>query len=208
MSSLTHFQVDVARVFFGLPASDGFLLAGGGALLATGLTDRPTRDLDFFGAPHLVNVHTSRDQFEQAVADRGWTSTRLHDSETFVRLHVVGSEELIVDIAIDSPASRPPVISIVGPTFDPRELAGRKLVALFSRAEARDFADVFVLAQRYGKEPLLSWAQEVDQGFDKIILRDMLKTLERFTDDEMEILNADVSALRNFFSDWVRQLSA
>lgn len=31
---LTAFQVEVARLFFGLPASGGFLLAGGGALLA------------------------------------------------------------------------------------------------------------------------------------------------------------------------------
>lgn len=38
---------------------------------------------------------------------------------------------------------------MVGPTFDPEELAGRKLTALFDRAAARDFADVFVLAQRF-----------------------------------------------------------
>jgi hypothetical protein len=46
MSGLTDFQIEVARLFFGLPASDGFLLAGGGALLASGLTTRPTHDLD------------------------------------------------------------------------------------------------------------------------------------------------------------------
>jgi hypothetical protein len=28
-SPLTAFQIEVARLFFGLPASDGFLLAGG-----------------------------------------------------------------------------------------------------------------------------------------------------------------------------------
>ena len=49
MSGLTEFQTDVARLFFSLPASDGFLLAGGGALLVSGLTTRPTEDLDFFG---------------------------------------------------------------------------------------------------------------------------------------------------------------
>ncbi len=31
-SALTAFQVDVAQLFFALPASDGFLLAGGAAL--------------------------------------------------------------------------------------------------------------------------------------------------------------------------------
>jgi len=52
MSNLTDFQTEVTRLFFSLPASNGFLLAGGGALLATGLTARPTQDLDFFGTPH------------------------------------------------------------------------------------------------------------------------------------------------------------
>jgi hypothetical protein len=50
-SALTAFQVDVAQLFFALPASDGFLLAGGAALAAQHLTNRPTQDLDFFTAP-------------------------------------------------------------------------------------------------------------------------------------------------------------
>jgi hypothetical protein len=40
---LTDFQVDVARLFFALPESEGFLLAGGAALVAQALTDRPTQ---------------------------------------------------------------------------------------------------------------------------------------------------------------------
>jgi hypothetical protein len=34
MPDLTVFQLEVTRLFFGLPASKGFLLAGGAALLA------------------------------------------------------------------------------------------------------------------------------------------------------------------------------
>ena len=45
---LTAFQLEVAQLFFSLPASDGFVLAGGAALLAQHLTVRPTQDLDFF----------------------------------------------------------------------------------------------------------------------------------------------------------------
>ena len=48
---LSAFQLEVARLFFALPASHGFLLAGGAALLAQHLTARPTEDLDFFTAP-------------------------------------------------------------------------------------------------------------------------------------------------------------
>jgi hypothetical protein len=207
VSGLTDFQVEVARMFFGLPASDGFLLAGGGALLASGLTDRPTHDLDFFGAPGHVDVTAARDQFERAIADRGWRCERIHNSPTFVRLHVTGAEELIVELAIDSAAGRPPVISIVGPTFDPEELAGRKLVALFSRAEARDFADVYVLAQRFDRTTLLQRAHEVDPGFDRVVLAEMMSTLDRFADGELPIASAGVTALRTFFADWARELA-
>jgi hypothetical protein len=45
---LTDFQLTVAKLFFSLSASDGFVLAGGAALIAQHLTSRPTQDLDFF----------------------------------------------------------------------------------------------------------------------------------------------------------------
>jgi hypothetical protein len=53
---LPAFQLEVARLFFALPASKGFLLAGGAALLAQHLTARPTEDLDFFTAPERGHV--------------------------------------------------------------------------------------------------------------------------------------------------------
>jgi len=72
LSGLTEFQVEVSRLFFSLPASDGFLLAGGGALLASGLSQRPTRDLDFFGEQGRADVGEMRRQFLVAASDNGW----------------------------------------------------------------------------------------------------------------------------------------
>lgn len=95
MTGLTDFQADVARLFFPVPASDGFLLAGGGALLASGLTSRPTEDLDFFGDREHVDIAAARDQFETAVAGRGWQSTRVQDSGSFVRLRVTDGEVIV-----------------------------------------------------------------------------------------------------------------
>ncbi|HEY5135429.1 MAG TPA: nucleotidyl transferase AbiEii/AbiGii toxin family protein [Candidatus Nanopelagicales bacterium] len=67
---LTDFQVEVARLFFSLPASDRFLLAGGAALLAQHMTVRPTHDLDFFtGTPG--SVQSARDELEAAAQERG-----------------------------------------------------------------------------------------------------------------------------------------
>lgn len=167
-----------------VPAADGFLLAGGGALLASGLTSRPTEDLDFFGERGRSDVTAARRQLESAAVARGWQVDEVQVSESFARLHLHGRAEVLVDIAIDVAAGRPPVVSIVGPTFNPEELAGRKLVAPFDRAEARDFADVFVLAKRFGRRTLLDRAAEVDRGFDTSVLAVMMRSLDRFTDDE------------------------
>lgn len=40
---LTTFQVRVAKIFFRLKASKGFVVPGGAALLASALIDRPTQ---------------------------------------------------------------------------------------------------------------------------------------------------------------------
>ena len=88
---------------------------------------------------------------------------------------------VLIDLAVnarpDLPASQTPA----GPTLAPEELAGNKLLALFDRAAARDFADICVLARRFGKEVLLARAAQIDAGFDVRILADMMATLDRFT---------------------------
>lgn len=206
--ALTDFQVVVAQMFFALPESDGFLLAGGAALAAQRLTVRPTRDLDFFTRAGRSTVSAARDAFETAVRARGWEIRRVRDGETFCRLVISGDEDLLVDLALDSPPSRPASPSPLGPTFALEELAGRKVVALFDRAEARDFADVFALAQRYAPELLLQRAAEVDLGFDLDVFASMLGSLDRFTDADLPVGDDDTAELRAFFRRWQGELRA
>lgn len=88
---LTAFQVQVAQLFFGPPASDGFLLAGGGgALLAHGLTARPTQDLDSFTRPGAGDVGMARDQLLAAAGEHDWDVEVVQDSDTFCRLLIAG----------------------------------------------------------------------------------------------------------------------
>lgn len=177
-TALTAFQIEVSQAFFALPASRGFLLAGGAALAAQHLTQRPTRDLDIFTSPGAGDVGAARDEFEATASANGWTVRRLRDEETFCRLLVCGPEDLVLDLALDSRPGRPATASVAGPTFDPAELAGRKVVALFDRAEARDYTDVYELVQRFGKDELLALAAEVDLGFDLRVFAQMLTTLD------------------------------
>jgi hypothetical protein len=205
---LTAFQIEVSRLFFSLPASRDFLLAGGAALLAQHLTARPTLDPDFFTRPGGGAVPGARDEFVAAAQERGWTVDIVQDAGSFCRLRVRGPEELIVDIAIDSPPGRPPVMSALGPTFALDELAGRKLVALFDRAAARDFLDVFALSQRFRTSELLDQAQAVDAGFDRRVFADMLDSFARYRDADLAFPDMDVElhAMREFFSNWASEL--
>lgn len=96
---------------------------------------------------------------------------------------------------------------MLGPTLAPLELAGRKLLALFDRAEARDFADVYVLTQRFGEDALLIEARAADAGFDVQVLAQMMRTLDRFSDDEIPALVEVVPQIRLFFGRWAGELS-
>lgn len=205
---LTAFQVQVARVFFSLPSSQGFLLAGGAALAAHGLTARPTQDLDIFTSPGRGDVHGALVAFAAGAAEQGWGLDVVRESETFARLVVRdGADVVLVDLAVDATPRRPSTVTFVGPTLAPDELAGRKVVALFDRAEARDFADVYVLAARYGIPQLVELAATVDAGFDIGVLAIMLDSLARFSDQEIPApADADVRAVRQFFRNWSEQL--
>ncbi|MCW2540009.1 MAG: hypothetical protein JWN95_1734 [Frankiales bacterium] len=203
---LTAFQVQVAQLFFGLPASDGFLLAGGGALLAQGLTARPTQDLDFFTRPGAGDVGRARDQLFAAAARHGWDVDTVQDGGTFCRLLIHGPKDLLVDLALDSAPGRPAMASIAGPTFAPAELAGRKAIALFDRAAARDFVDVFALSRRFSKSELLELAREVDAGFEVGVFVEMIDLLSRYSDDDLELGGVNVAEVRAFFADWRAEL--
>ncbi len=207
---LPAFQLQVARLFFSLPASKGFLLAGGGALLAQHLTSRPTEDLDFFTAPERGHVQAARDALEAAARQRGWSVERIHDSGTFSRIVIRSSDAgVLVDLAVNAPPDLPASVTSAGPTLAPEELAGHKLLALFDRAAARDFSDVYVLARRFGKNAMLARAAQIDAGFDRKVLADMIAALDRFTDDEIPVTDgASAAEMRAFYAAWRSELAA
>ena len=206
---LSVFQLEVARLFFALPDSRGFLLAGGAALLAQHLTARPTEDLDLFTTPERGHVPAARNALEAAASQRGWSTQRIHESDTFCRMVIRSADaEVLVDLAVNAPPDLPASSTSAGPTLAPEELAGHKLLALFDRAAARDFADIYVLAHKFGKDVLLARAAQIDAGFDAKVLADMIASLDRFTDDELPITSGSSAAdLRAFYAAWRSELT-
>ena len=205
---LSSLQVELATIFFSLDEAADYLVAGGAALLASELIARPTEDLDLFAAGPTTSVAQAKTAFVHALVERGCDVVMPQDSSTSCRMVISwAGEETLVDLAIDSPPVSQPAITVLGPTLAPLELAGRKLLALFGRAEARDFADVYLLAQRFGKEVLIEQAQALDAEFDLGVLAQMIRTIDRFGDYEIPLAADELPRLRTFFADWASELA-
>ena len=69
-AGLNSFQIAIANLFFSLPESQGFLLAGGGALIAQGIVPRVTEDLDLFTS----RGRTRRFYLDARLARKGQTN--------------------------------------------------------------------------------------------------------------------------------------
>jgi hypothetical protein len=64
------------------------------------------------------------------------------------------------------------------------ELAVDKVLAVFGRAEARDFVDLMAIEERYGLERLFELAAEKDRGFTPELFAGMAARFDRLREDE------------------------
>jgi len=205
---LTPFQERVAGSVGELPEARGFALAGAGGLLVRGLIDRSTRDLDYLAVPGeeeaLVEL---RDALERAFESAGLAHTRRRDLPTFVRIEVGdGDERCEIDLAIDYRAM-PSEPSDYGPTLAVEELAANKILALFDRAEARDFLDLAELTHHFELQSLLDLASQKDTGFDTAGFLEALSSFERFTSADFGIDQAEYDQLRITVANWRSDLA-
>jgi hypothetical protein len=175
---LSPLQERVARIVGGLAEAEDFALAGGAALIVRGDVDRRTRDLDFFGLS-AVAVDRLIPAAERALFDDGLRVERVIDHSGFARLLVEdGPDQTEIDIGSDArlfPAEEGPGFLLLSG----EELAIDKLLALFGRAEARDFVDLMAVEERYGLDRLLDLAAEKDRGFDAKVFAEMLGRIDR-----------------------------
>lgn len=209
-SRLSQFQLDAANLFFSLPESVGFLLAGGGALIAQGLVARDTEDLDFFAQRGGGDVDSAATALIAAVQEQAWTADVVRSGREFRRIKLArpaesesGGEDVVyVDLAIDTPPDGTPTVTIAGPALPPRELAIRKTLALFGRAEPRDFTDVHAIHRHFDRAEILAAAAAADAGFDLAVFIQMLRSHRRLRDEDFPSTDVSVSELRSYFDDW------
>jgi hypothetical protein len=139
----------IARTAFGLPRAGQVALAGGGAMLAHDLVDRPTQDLDLF-TPDPAEVAPLADAPAAALRAEGAQVRVDRRGPEFTRLTVTVGDgrAVVVEVAQDA-RMRDAVQLSFGRVLHPDEVAADKTLALFGRAAARDLVDVAALAERY-----------------------------------------------------------
>lgn len=175
-------------------------------MVVAGVVDRSTRDLDFFG-PSGDDVQRLAAAVEQALTDAGAQIRRERETHTFVRFSITDGEEATeLDLAADA-RIRPADLGPLGPMLSVEELAADKLLALFDRAQGRDFLDVAALIARFGLERMCQLASEKDSGFDRDVLRDMLGSFDRFSADELGIPESARRELSRSIQRWRHELA-
>lgn len=209
------FHERLARVALVRAAAYGFCLAGGYAVQAHGLLERPSEDVDLF------TTMDAEGQFPEAVAsvveaytNDGLAVSTLVVTPGFARLSVtdpVSGVTSKVELGIDWRA-HPPTALAIGPVLHADDAVANKVCALYSRAQARDYIDVDAALNSdcYGGDDLLRLASDHDPGFDAATFADALRAVRRLPVAEFTaygLSDTDVAVLVERFMRWAQSIN-
>lgn len=211
-------QREVATIALHAAARHGFALAGGNALIAHGLIDRPTEDVDLF-SDQEAGVVAAAQAVEDALHEAGFQAERRDEADGLQDLFA-GMGEGLAEWIITAPSGQETVLQMahfgrnhgpvtmdVGPVLDLEDLAGWKVCALASRVEPRDFVDTAAALQHYNVEQLIGFAQRLDPGLEDRDFADAGRQLDRMPDGVFARYGLgprDVIRLRERFTAWPR----
>ena len=210
---------EVAGVALRTAARYGFALGGGNALIAHGVIDRPTEDIDLF-TDREHGVAAAADAVEAALRRAGYTAER-QDKTAGLSEVFEGMGEGLAEWIITTPdgaqlmlqmayfdRGRQPVLMEFGPVLDLDDVIGGKVAALASRAAERDYIDVAAaLARGYSVAQLTALALALDPGLAAEDFADAGQRLDRLRDDRFApygLTPDDVTRLRKRFAAWPR----
>lgn len=134
------FHQQLARIAFEAGNELGLVLAGGYAVSAHHLTDRPSRDLDF-ATSSPMNLADVAARLGAAYQRAGYRVSQVESTSRMARMEVSdGQESCEIDLLKEAIA--PPVQMEIGPVLTLDDTVGLKMRALHDRAAHRDFIDV------------------------------------------------------------------
>jgi Nucleotidyl transferase AbiEii toxin, Type IV TA system len=215
---IDELQREVATIALRTAARYGFALAGGNALIAHGIVDRPTDDVDLFSDQESA-VTAAAEAVEAALREAGFQAER-RDQTGGLEEIFYGMGEGLAEWIITAPGgqqtmlqmayfdrTRGPVSMDVGPVLDLEDLAGLKVCALASRVEPRDYIDTAAALQRYSVDQLIGFARRMDPGLEDRDFADAGAQLDRMPDGVFTrygLSPEDVARLREELAAWPR----
>ena len=215
---ISGLQREVATIALRVAARYGFALAGGNALMAHGVIDRPTEDVDLF-SDQETGVAAAADAVEAALRAAGLTAERQDELDDLGDVFEGMGEGLAEWVITSSEGQqtmlqmayfdrvRGPVTMDVGPVLDIEDLAGWKTVALVTRVEPRDYIDIAAALDHYTIGQLIGLARQRDPGLEDRDFTDAGRQLDRMPDGlfaRYGLGPQDVAQLRDRFTAWPR----
>jgi hypothetical protein len=182
--ALDPLQVHIARIALALPEARTLALAGGGAMIVHGFVDRATKDIDLFTEMDAGEALTVAAALRTALTTAGFLvqqATKPPHENRFIALEPTSGHAIQVEIFPDGGRLRPRVVMDIGPVLHHDDITADKTLALWARAEPRDFVDVVALREKYGGRRLLELAAEKDRGFTVPTFVDALRMIRRIT---------------------------
>src|SRR5216684_2896546 len=156
----------IASIALRAAARYGFALGGGNALIAHGVIERPTQDVDVF-SDEQGGVEAAADAVEAALRDAGFGAER-RDRTGGLSDIFYGMGEGLAEWIVTAPAgertmlqiayfdrARRPVTMDYGPVMALEDVVGGKVCALASRAEPRDYLDTAAALERYSMDQMI-----------------------------------------------------
>jgi Nucleotidyl transferase AbiEii toxin, Type IV TA system len=209
----------VASVALQAAAEHGFALGGGNALIAHGVTARPTQDVDLF-TNRESGVRAASGAVETALREAGFTVEN-QDKAAGLPDIFYGMGEGLAEWIVTAPTGEQmalqmayferagqPVLMEVGPVLALEDVAGGKVCALASRAYERDFLDTAALLERYTPEEMIGFARRLDPGLKSQDFAEAAQRLDRLPDEAFApfgLSRKDAAALREQFASWPRE---
>jgi len=215
---VSEFHGQVAAIALRAAAPHGFALGGGNALIAHGVIDRATQDVDVF-SDEQGGVAAAADAVDAALRGAGFGAERRDDTASLADIFygigeglaewivtAPGGEQMLLQLAYFD-RSRKPVVMDIGPVLDLEDVVGGKMCALASRVEPRDYVDVAAALGRYSREQMIGFARRLDPGLTDSDFADAARRLDRWGDRVFApfgLSPADVALLRERFASWPR----
>jgi hypothetical protein len=208
MPGLTHLQRRMARLALATTEPQGFVLGGAAGLIALGLSDRPTDDLNLVTCA-VDDVREAAEAVAAAFEADGLLVTPDHTFPSFVRLIVTAGEarrrrQVRMDLARDV-IEWPPVETALGSVLSARELAANKALALYNRVKPVDLCDTAILSMQFDLEQVMRDAKIKDSSFWRPVVAEMIRmVLDQ--PDGLWPADFDLAAVRAFGQRLVKAL--